>query len=349
MFPYFLLLTYFGLGALATPQASSEPRRGFQPIFLFGILLIVVMVGLRYRVGADWGNYLRIYQTFGRLSFESAVGRGEAGYMFFNWLGYQWRTGIWLPNLVCAAIFGFGLARLCRIQPNPMLAATIAIPYLTVVVAMGYTRQSAAIGFAMWAIADMIKRQSIIRFFFILALGALFHKSVVVVAAFVLMTGEKNRLLKGLVSAVLIVVLFQFFLQDSLDKYKTNYLDARYQSQGAAIRVAIDGLAAIIFFLMNKDMRFSVIERQLWRNFSIVSLIMLVALLVTPSSTAIDRLSLYLVPLQIAVFAQVPYVRGGRQGGVAGVVVYSALVLTVWLLFAVHARAWLPYRMIVFT
>ena len=71
---------------------------------------------------------------------------------------------------------------------------------------------------------------------------------------------------------------------------------------------------------------------------------MLIALFVLPSSTVVDRLSLYLIPLQLAVLPRVAYLFGARNLGRFLVVVYAALVLFVWLNFAVHAEYWLPYQ-----
>ena len=70
-------------------------------------------------------------------------------------------------------------------------------------------------------------------------------------------------------------------------------------------------------------------------------------LLVSSSSTAVDRMALYLIPIQLFVFARLPDVLGrGRsvRMWVIAVVVYYAAVLLVWLNFATHAFAWVPYH-----
>jgi hypothetical protein len=55
-----------------------------------------------------------------------------------------------------------------------------------------------------------------------------------------------------------------------------------------------------------------------------------------------------MLPLQLVVFSHLPDVlgrRGGRNDAVvAGVVVYYAAVLFVWLNYAGHAFAWVPYQ-----
>jgi hypothetical protein len=62
---------------------------------------------------------------------------------------------------------------------------------------------------------------------------------------------------------------------------------------------------------------------------------------------AVDRLALYLIPLQLFVFARLPLALGPTFGYGAiiwAVILYYALVLYVWLNFATHAFAWLPYQ-----
>ena len=62
-----------------------------------------------------------------------------------NWLSIQMDWGILGVNLIGGAIFAFGLVAFCRRQPRPWLALAVAIPYLVIVVAMGYSRQGIAL------------------------------------------------------------------------------------------------------------------------------------------------------------------------------------------------------------
>ena len=80
---------------------------------------------------------------------------------------------------------------------------------------------------------------------------------------------------------------------------------------------------------------------------ALAALITVGVLLVSPSSTAVDRVALYLLPLQLYVFARLPDLlgQGGkRRNWVLAVVGYYAVVLFVWLNFATHSKYWLPYQ-----
>ncbi len=141
-------------------------------------------IGFRYQVGGDWGSYLEQYDTMAGMSLiEDMVVGKDAGYVFLNWLMAKWGLGIYGVNLVCAGIFVTGLIIYCRQQLNPLLAFAVAVPYLVIVVAMGYTRQGVALGLLFWAIA-YLERDKFIHYIALIAVGALFHKTVLIMLPF---------------------------------------------------------------------------------------------------------------------------------------------------------------------
>ena len=101
---------------------------------------------------------------------------------------------------------------------------------------------------------------------------------------------------------------------------------------------------AVLFLLLRKRLQFHPAEERIWFFVALASLFMPLLMVVTPSSTVIDRLALYLIPMQIAVLPRLRYLFAGQMGKVL-VVGYSALVLFVWLNFAAHAQYWVPYRL----
>ena len=67
------------------------------------------------------------------------------------------------------------------------------------------------------------------------------------------------------------------------------------------------------------------------------------------SSTVVDRLALYLIPLQIFVLSRLPesFPNKGRANSqlVIAVIFYSCAIQFTWLSFADHAESWLPYQL----
>jgi hypothetical protein len=251
---------------------------------------------------------------------------------------------LWAVNLVCGSIFAWGLYRLCRIQPSPFTAMLVAVPYLVIVVAMGYTRQSVAIGILMAGLASLSRNGSLLRFAFYVALAALFHKTAIVAFPLAALTGRKSPLVNVLLVVSIGYFMYDFFLEDSLANFVKNYVKAEYSSQGALIRVVMNLAPAILFLATSRGLGFSGTERKLWRNFAFASVALFVLVLVTPSTTAVDRVALYILPIQIAVLSRVPGGLMKEFSGKLAIIAYSFAVQFVWLNFAAHADFWVPYR-----
>jgi hypothetical protein len=68
------------------------------------------------------------------------------------------------------------------------------------------------------------------------------------------------------------------------------------------------------------------------------------------SSTGIDRLSLYLSPIQMLIYSSLPYVFGRKNQalGMMFVIVYHGIVLYWWLNYANTSEAFIPYKSILF-
>jgi hypothetical protein len=343
MLIYWALFAFFAAGALiASPERPARLRS--HPLLILGALIIALLIGLRFKVGADWRTYDFMFSFAGRVGLGSALEFGDPGYQFLNWAVQNAGWQIWVVNLVCGAIFTWGLFRFCRIQPEPWLAALVAIPYMVIVVAMGYTRQAVALGILMGGLAAFLRGGSTGRFAFYTAGAALFHKTAVVAFPLVALSSARNRFLNLLVGIAATILLYDLFLGDAMDQFVKHYIKTGYSSQGAAIRVAINLVAANAFWLVGRRMQFDETEWKLWRNFSLASVGFLVLLFALPSSTAVDRMALYVMPLQIAVLSRLPLVTHARLPGRTAVVAYLALVQFVWLNFAQHARYWVPYR-----
>jgi hypothetical protein len=353
---YWLLFAFFAAGAMFAPptrlRVQEMPdgtirKSGLMPfhyLFLAGALATILLIGLRYHVGGDWSSYLGIFRRIGRYSFSSALGLGDPGYQLFNWVANHLGLQIWSVNMVAAAFFGWGLYRLCSVQPSPWLAFAIAVPYMVVVVAMGYTRQSMALGVLMAGLARQTRGGSILSFAIYVALAATFHKTAVVMFPIVAISSRGNRLVNLLTLIFTSIWLYSLFLGDAMKGFLTSYIDAGYDSQGAGIRIAMNMVPALLLWVFGNKFGFERDEHRTWRNFSFAALAGTVFLVVLPSSTAVDRVSVYLMPLQIAVLTRAALLSRSRLPGTAAVLAYSFAVQFVWLNFAAHARYWVPYQ-----
>ena len=352
MFTYWLMFAVPALLALGKETKKLPATRvgqatiGFPGIIV--VLVLTLLIGLRNEVGGDWFNYFRhLYDTQGAM-LEEVLEMSDPGYQLLNWLSNELDWDIFGVNLFSGLIFSVGLAFFCRSLPRPWLALAVAVPYMVIVVAMGYSRQGVALGLAMLGLVALGKHANA-RFVFWVLLAATFHKTAVVLLPLAALAAARNRLLAFAWSAASLALGYWLFLEDSVDKLYVNYVEAEYQSEGAMIRLAMNLLPAIILLVWRRKFAFQPAERNLWLAFALISIALFGALMVSPASTAIDRIALYLLPLQMVVFAHFPDVisrpSARRVGGpVLAVVAYYATVQFVWLVFAHHAFAWIPYR-----
>ena len=342
MLVYWLLLGYFVAGAV---MVRPRPDRRPGPTMLtIGAVLTALAIGLRYEVGADWEPYKFMFSYAGYAGLDRLLAIGDPGYQFLNWSVRRIGGELWLVNLISGIVFAWGLLRLARVQPDPWLTLVVAVPYLVIVVAMGYSRQAIAIGILMGGLAALERGAPILRFSINVAAAALFHKTVVVVLPLVIFASQRSKLLNLLAGIAGSILLYDIFLSQSVEGFVRNYIQTEYNSQGAAIRVAMNLVAAIAFFMFRSRLRLSPTQMRIWTYFSLAAIAMPIGLFALPSTTVVDRLSLYLIPLQLAVLPRLAYLFKAQSLGRFLIIGYSALVLFVWLNFAVHAEYWVPYE-----
>ncbi len=344
MFTYLLSWGLFASGSF------GPPRRMAGSTLLALLVFLTLLIGLRVQVGGDWGNYLPYLDRVAGLPFEEVLQQTEPGYAFFNWLAGQWGGGVFLVNSACALIFSIGLLQFSRAQPRPWLALTLAFPYLVTVVAMGYSRQGVAIGLEMIALLAL-QRDRLLQFLGWITLAATFHRTVLVLLLLPASTLSGSlrfsQLLRLLLLAGAGYGLYSAILAPDLDYYIQGYLESEYQSQGALIRVVLCLLPALVFLPNRRRFALAPDQLRIWSLLSLLAIAAAIGLATVASSTAVDRLALYLIPLQIFVGSRLP------ETGLWGLNVrswtqllvwFSLAVLIVWLQFAEHARYWLPYR-----
>jgi len=317
--------------------------------WLIGIAL-TLFIGLRHEVGGDWFNYIPYLTRAEGLGLQEVIAWGDPGYNVLNWLFASYSWGIYGVNLVSAAIFSVGLVWFCRAQPRPWLALCLAIPYLVIVVAMGYSRQGVAIGLMMPGLIAL-ERGRLRPFLLSMAAAATFHSTALVMLAFVVpaVPGRSlaMRALRLLLLLIVGGVLVQTFLAAKVEGFVGGYIEAEYQSEGAAIRVAMNLLPGVLLLLWPRQFALTAQQLRLWRAMAFTALGCAVALVLLPSnSTAVDRIALYVIPLQLVVGSRLP---GSRLFGIhqsqllLAVLAFSVAVEFVWLNFATHASGWLPY------
>lgn len=347
MWPYWLLLAFPAFASLRMPL-SKLPRRHLSVL----IIVYSVFIGLRFEVGGDWYVYKdNLEELIGADLVEAVFNPlGDPGYNLLSWLSNGIGAGIYGVNFFCALIFSCGLLVFCNVQPRPWLALCVSTPYLIIVVAMGYTRQSVAIGLALIAFL-YLEKKNIVKFFLGILLATLFHKTALVMLAAALpvmgdVKGALKKIIFFLATILAAVGLIYTFLAPRLDFFIYGYEQQAMQSQGAAIRVAMVIIPSLILIFFQKKFNLQATQKYLWLGLAYLSVGCAVALFLIKSSTIVDRLALYCIPLQGFVAARIADTRifalAPKRLSLA-IVMLAFLVQFVWLNFALTAFAWLPY------
>ncbi|MDC0091609.1 EpsG family protein [Gammaproteobacteria bacterium] len=320
------------------------------------IAMLSIIIGLRHEVGGDWSGYLQIFTWIdeGEYLNSTMSAMMDPGYLLLNIVASNLGIGIHGVNFIAAAVFSIGLGVFCRQLPRPLLALAIAIPYLTIVVAMGYSRQSIALGLSMIAFTHL-RNDKIWKFCILILIACTFHKTAVILIPLLIASQATNRaaiIFWGIFSAP---ILYSLLLSDSLGFLLEHYImniEEGFQSQGALIRVGMNVVPAVIFLCYSRRFIINQSDYNWLTLFSWATILCLVGLLLTEASAAIDRLALYLLPLQLLVFSYLPDAftkdKALKQLIILGIIFYYGCVLFVWLNFGKHSQEWLPYQTILF-
>jgi hypothetical protein len=341
MIVYWLLFLVPVIGLLSKIRVNSTRSSA---LWRFCAVAFTCVIGLRSEVGGDWFNYQRAFDAVRRADFVQALNYGDPGYYGLSWVVARAGGDIYVLNTACAIVAVAGLLAFARRQPLPWLALLVAVPYLVLVVDMGYTRQAVALGFAMFGLSAL-GEQRISAFVLWIFAAALFHKSAVLLFPIAALASTRRRVWTWTWVGITTLVGGSLFLFDTTEQLWQNYVAADIQSGGGLVRVLMNAIPAALLLLYWRRVNVAQGERKLWFWLSIFSIACVP--LVFISSTATDRVALYFIPIQMYLFPRLislPATDSARAVTTEAVVLYYAVVMLVWLNFAANAHEWVPYH-----
>ena len=346
MYIYWVL--FFASALMALIETPSFKKNAYYSVgWKVATVFLVLVIGYRHEVGGDWVSYVNHLEMARGKSFSLLLlENGEAAYNALRWLGIQ-SGGIYIVNFICALVFTWGLIVFCRLQPRPWLALNISIGFLVIVVAMGYARQSAALGMFLLGMA-YLQRGRWAYYVAMLLLGSTFHISVLLLTPLALVVIARKKMIFTIILMFVGVLLSIVFLKDAANEYWVDYMTAGYQSSGANVRVAMNILPSLIFLWLRKHFEISLIQYNIWTWLAFGAISLSALLILYPNSAGVDRINLYLFPLQLFVYSHLPNVLN-RLIGVTKlwatlVIGYGFSVQFAWLFYGDNASWWLPYQ-----
>ena len=318
--------------------------------FIFGLILVVI-IGFRHEIGGDWARYISIYEfhTGTELDFSNFKS-GDYAYELIVWFSNNYLNGIYSTNFICSIFFVAGLFRFCRAMPMPWVALFVSIPFLVIIVSMGYTRQGTAVGVILWGLVDLMKGNTG-RYYMYIVIAVLFHKTALIMLPIgVLYKIDSKSILIFIAIFVFFVIFVYGIFKESFEHMFYFYVTIEYKhSQGAILRTFMTFLSSMIFLIFGRKYREKFDDYKLWFIFSIIGLAKFPAAYFY--SMVADRFAVYFLGIQLVALSRVPVLIESiynRTIFVIGAAVIYAASLFVWLIFGKHASFWLPYQNILF-
>jgi hypothetical protein len=314
--------------------------------FIIGIsaLTLMVLIGLRDHVGHDWNNYMKMFYRDESRDLIGAATSVEPAYTLLDWFSSRLGWDVYGVNSVCAAILVSGLFAFCRRQPNFWRTLAMSIPVMVIGIGMGATRQATAIGLLMFAFNAFVDRK-LIRYLIFVSLAVLFHRTAAVFFLPAWFIHNRFSILPLVIGGLTFFVISNFFLKDAMSYYTDSYVGADIVASGALPRIAMNVAAAGAFFYFRRRWAELYDDAPFFTLMSGVTILMSLAVFNSPAAT--DRMSMYLLPIQVAIFSRLPemFDRTRRTAVTLAVFGLYAAVLFVWLNFSYFATtSWLPYR-----
>lgn len=351
MLIYWIFLGFATLMALFE-QGSERVSHRVNAAWIVYTAALAIFIGGRWKTGGDWGNYYNNLQPFYWLRLgEAAATTKDVGFTVLSIVASQFTTGIVVITMFTGIVMAVALLIFCLNQPRPWLCMAVAFPYLVVVCGMGYIRQGIAISFILIGLVAL-ERERIGRYVVWVTIGALFHATALALIPLGALASRKNRLVVIALIVAATVLAFRFLIASRTSSLMTNYVDADASSSGAFVRALMGALPGAIFLLFRKHFGLSGSALLAWTVLSAAAIAAVPASLLYSSSTVVDRLGLYLLPVQCLVYGRLPdalaKTKQQRLLFAVGILLLYITVFFTFINFADHANAWAPYRFYLF-
>ena len=130
------------------------------------------------------------------------------------------------------------------------------------------------------------------------------------------------------------------------------YVYSNYDSKGAIIRLLLNLFPSIFIIIFIRHFKFKTIEKNIWLSVSVINILLFLLFFIINGSAALDRISIYLTPIQIVAFTHMPEILS-KKGYLNKFIIFNivtiyALILFVWIKYSDNSENWLPYNNVLF-
>lgn len=335
-------ISFFSFISPKNPQAKI--------FYIFFIVFLTIVTGLRYQIGADWTNYLNIYDYFKGLNFFDSLLITDPGYGILNYLSqYIGFKDTIFVNSICGLLFFICIYKVSISFKNYWLTLLICYSYLILVVSMGYTRQSVAIALGLLAFKYLLNKKYN-KYFISILLAFLFHKSAIILLAFsplIILNNFFNKKVNFYIYTLLSFIILTGLIYYSSISGENMYTDTSsdISSAGAILRIAVHFLPLSYYFIYREKIKKYMNDRIVVFDYLSIMIFYILGVGLIFSTLA-DRFNLYLIIYDVFVLNILYnlFNTGHKRILVFTIFIFHSLILTIWLIFGAWAQAWLPYQ-----
>lgn len=347
MVPYLFIFLLSCGGFIFDKYSNKYSTLFFNLIFLY----LLVLIGLRYEIGGDWINYLQNHAAIHFTVFTDnhnldILNNTEPFILILNLLS----PNIYIFNFYCALVFLIGLFALISKCKDLYLSIVVAIPFLILLVGLGYQKQSVALGFLMLSYYFYLNNNY--KLFLIFCFTTFFtHYSTFFLILFIiydLFFVKKFKINK--IQFLIIIVLIFLVIFISYDKITrvliNNYIidEGRRHSYGLVPRLVVQFLSIFLYLIsFNKWQKNTQLNRLIVFN---IFLTFLTLPFVQTYSILIDRMLFYFVLIQIMILGNYKLIILSNYYVFfrLTIFVFYLFITLYWFTFSYFASYWLPYK-----
>lgn len=260
---------------------------------------------------------------------------------------------IYFYNIFCAFIICFSLYKLSYLFEYKSQLFIISFPILILIVAMGFTKQSASMGCLILSLYFFINNKLKISTLMMI-IGTLFHFSLIIFFFIFLKKKHFKSYKKNYQLMIFILfLLITFFLlfYDNIRTYIQAYIydEVKPLSKGAFQRLIITIFCSTLY-IYNRKKILKINKNYYFLDYFVAfSFLLLFILYFLNISTVIDRYNLYLIVIQIFIYSLIIQINKKFFVEIFLFIYFKYFfILLVWIFFANNSFAWFPYENILF-
>lgn len=269
--------------------------------FCIGALVLILVAGLRYYVGTDYGGYYHYaFSVWAEAPFEHLRQLDEPGIYLINWLLSRFTSDGAVSIFVLAAItVGFSLKSICK-NSWPLMTAGLLYLFLCWDSCFNAIRQALAAAILINGYGHL-QNKKFVKYTFMVFLAFLFHKSalIMIVPYFVL---HRKINFKNIMMLVLgaVAVLYSY---DKLFSAIGFLMSKEYDASGSAyIANSINGFRVLVYIVPAVTFVLLFIKRQISERDKVdlnLLIVHAVAMLMASKSAMLGRIGIYTSPFAV--------------------------------------------------